>query len=127
MVKLKITFEKAGTVIVEFIDKNKRTREAILKAVPFESEANLWGEEVYFSTPVSVELEEPQEVVKVGDVAYWPPGKAICLFFGLTPISTSIDEIKPASPVNVFGKVVEGLENLRKVKDGEKVRVESIE
>lgn len=118
-----IKFENAGEVVVEFIDKNKKTQEAIIKALPFESEANLWGEEVYFSTPVSVDLESPQEVVKVGDVGYWPPGKAICLFFGLTPISTSINEIKPASPVNVFGRIVKGLDVLRKVREGEKIRV----
>ena len=118
-----IKFENAGEVVVEFIDKNKKTQEAIIKALPFESEANLWGEEVYFSTPVSVDLESPQEVVKVGDVGYWPPGKAICLFFGLTPISTSINEIKPASPVNVFGRIVKGLDVLRKVREGEKIKV----
>ena len=118
-----IKFENAGEVVVEFIDKNKKTQEAIIKALPFESEANLWGEEVYFSTPVSVDLESPQEVVKVGDVGYWPPGKAICLFFGLTPISTSINEIKPASPVNVFGRIVRGLDVLRKVREGEKIKV----
>lgn len=126
MVKLKITFEKAGTVIVELTGKNPRTVEAIVRALPFESTANLWGKEVYFTTPVSVELENPQETVNIGDVAYWPPGNALCLFFGPTPISKP-GEIRPASPVNVVGRVVSGLEILEKVKDGEKIRVEKLE
>ena len=126
MVKLKITFEKAGTVIVELTGKNPRTVEAIVRALPFESTANLWGKEVYFTTPVSVELENPQETVNIGDVAYWPPGNALCLFFGPTPISKP-GEIRPASPVNVVGRVVSGLEVLEKVEDGEKIRVEKLE
>ena len=100
--------------------------EAIVRALPFESTANLWGKEVYFTTPVNVELENPQETVNIGDVAYWPPGNALCLFFGPTPISKP-GEIRPASPVNVVGRVVSGLEVLEKVEDGEKIRVEKLE
>ncbi len=127
MTKLKIHFESIGDVIVDLIDKNPKTKEAFLKAVPFTSEAMRWGDEIYFSTPVRVSLEVSQETVDKGDVAYWPPGRALCIFFGPTPASTSPSEIKPASPVNVFGKIEGNIEKLKKVKDGEKVEVTLIE
>lgn len=126
-VKLKIIFpESIGEVLVEFIDKNPKTREAFIEAAPFESRVNTWGDEIYFSTPVKLGQENAQETVEKGDVAYWPPGNALCIFFGPTPVS-SPGEIRPASPVNVFGKVVGDLERLKKVRSGEKVRVEVVE
>jgi len=127
MVKLKLHFESIGDIIVKLIDKNPKTKEAFLKAIPFTSEAMRWGDEIYFSTPVRVGLEVSQEVVEKGDVAYWPPGRALCLFFGKTPASTSPNEIRPASPVNVFGKIEGDLEILKRVKDGEKVEVTLLE
>ena len=123
MTKLKIHFENVGDILVELIDKNQKTRDAFLKAVPFSSRAMRWGDEIYFSTPVRLSLEISQETVKRGDVAYWPPGRALCIFFGPTPVSISPELIKPASPVNVFGKVEGDLSKLKKVKDGEKVEV----
>lgn len=92
---------------------------------PFESWARRWGDEVYFETPAVAGEEGARELVSVGDVAYWPPGRALCLFFGPTPISKP-GEIRPASPVNVIGRVVEGLGVLRRVASGEKVRVEPL-
>ncbi len=103
-----------------------RTVEKILDSLPIESSANRWGDEVYFHTDVVVEVEEnSKEVVEVGDVAYWIPGRAICIFFGKTPISD--DKIRPASAVNVIGGVVSGMDDLRKVKDGDRVLVELLE
>ena len=69
-------------------------------------------------------LENSQEVVNEGDVAFWPPGSSICIFFGPTPASRSSDEIRPASPVNVFGKVVGDPKVFKKVRTGDKIRVE---
>ena len=124
MGKLKIIFpESIGVVEIELTGKNPKTVEAIKRATPFESRVHLWGDEIYFSTPARVGQEVGSEVVEKGDVAYWPPGDAICLFFGPTPVSRE-GEIRPASPVNVFGKVKGDLDRLRKVKNGEKVRVE---
>ncbi len=123
MRRIRLLFEQAGAVIVELTGKNPRTAEAILRALPFESRAMKWGEEVYFTTPVDVGEEEADEVVEVGAVAYWPPGKALCLFYGQTPISGP-GEVRPASPVNVIGRVVEGLSTLSRVREGERVRVE---
>jgi hypothetical protein len=87
---------------------------------------NTWGQEIYFSIPVTVELENGKEVVNAGDIGYWPPGKAFCIFFGPTPASRG-DEIRGASKVNVFGKVIGDLEILLRVEDGEKIFVERVE
>ncbi|MEM2876443.1 MAG: cyclophilin-like fold protein, partial [Candidatus Bathyarchaeia archaeon] len=85
--------------------------------------ANTWGEEIYFSIPVYLELEDSQETVEVGDIGYWPPGHAFCIFFGKTPASRG-SEIRPASAVNVFGKVVGDPKVFKKVKDGDTILIE---
>ncbi|HIH46645.1 MAG TPA: hypothetical protein HA292_06115 [Candidatus Nitrosotenuis sp.] len=83
------------------------TVSTFLQKLPFELKANVWGKEIYTEpAPFSAESENAKSVVKLYDVAFWPPGKALCLFYGPTPISTK-DEIKPYSPVNVIGRVVE--------------------
>jgi hypothetical protein len=95
--------------------------------LPLEAHANLWGEEIYFSIPVSVGPEaEARETVEVGDVGYWPPGNALCLFFGPTPASVD-DKPRAASPVTVVGNIVEGLESAKLVGSGETLRVEGVE
>ena len=63
-----------------------------------------WGDELYFTVPLDMGLEDPREIVEAGDIAYWPQGKALCLFFGPTPISKA-GEIRPASPVNLVAKI----------------------
>jgi len=123
--RLKLVFERAGSIVVELTGENPKTAEALKRVLPFESRARRWGDEVYFETPAVAEEEKTSELVNVGDVAYWPPGRAICLFYGPTPISEP-GEIRPASPVNVIGRVVEGVDMLRKVVSGERVRVESL-
>ena len=96
----------AGNIIAEASLINTSTADAIWNVLPLESKCNLWGDEIYFTVPVSHKLEkEACEIVEKGDLAYWPQGPAFCIFFGPTPISKG-DEIKPASAVNVFGKVV---------------------
>lgn len=76
---------------------------AIVEALPIEAGFNTWGDEIYFSIPVSAGLEHGQAVVKAGDIGYWPPGNAFCIFYGATPGSTA-DEIRPASPVTIIGR-----------------------
>ncbi|MCD6484753.1 MAG: hypothetical protein J7L47_06550 [Candidatus Odinarchaeota archaeon] len=122
--KIKIIFEK-GIEIQGILDSrlNPNTVNAVLKDLPFESTVNLWGEEIYFPIPTKVGLEKGQEYVDVGTIAYWPEGHSLCLFFGKTPVSTD-DRPKAYSPVNVIGKILDEITNLKKVKDGEKVRVE---
>ncbi len=102
-----------------------QTADLIWKSLPIESRISTWGEEIYFSIPLQAELEESaQEVVELGDMGYWPPGNAFCVFFGPTPNSRR-DEIRPASPVNVFGRVVGDPKALKGLKSGTAVRVEA--
>ncbi|HXI36827.1 MAG TPA: cyclophilin-like fold protein [Burkholderiales bacterium] len=99
------------------------TSKAILAKLPFESTAQTWGEEVYFSTPVSVKLEPgARQVVEPGTVCFWTQGDSIALPFGRTPISTD-HRPKLANPCNVLG-VLSDPSRLKGVKAGDKVRVE---
>ena len=121
--KIKIVTEVTGEVTAEILEeRNPKTAEAVWKALPVESRANRWGEEVYFSTPISISEENAVEVVEMGDVAFWPPGKAICIFFGPTPASQG-SEIRPASPVNVFAKIVGDPKIFSKIRDGDRIEV----
>jgi hypothetical protein len=72
---------------------------------------------------VDAKPEDTRELVSLGDIGYWPPGKAMCIFFGKTPISRG-DEIRPASPVNIIGKVEGELKLLKKMKDGEEITIQ---
>jgi len=118
---------KYGTLKAKIDEsKNPKTAKAVWQTLPIKARANRWGDEIYFTIPVEVEEENPQQEVEVGDIAYWPPGNAFCIFFGKTPVSTS-NKPKAYSPVNVFAKIVEGnIENLKQVKDGDEVRIEKI-
>jgi len=77
----------AGDITVEAQLNETQTAQAVWDALPIERAANTWGDEIYFSTPLTLELEAGQEVVEAGDLGYWPPGKALCVFFGPTPAS----------------------------------------
>ncbi len=116
---------KAGSVIVVAELYNTKTAEAIWQALPFSSKVNTWGDEIYFSIPLKMELEAGQEIVGFGDLGYWPPGNAFCIFFGPTPMS-SPDEIRAASAVDIFGKVVDDARVFKKVEDGEEIVVERV-
>src|ERR1700675_4038946 len=89
----------AGNVVAEARFNASRTAGAIWDALPIEAKAETWGDEVYFSIGLDGGEEAPQAVVEMGDLGYWPPGQAFCIFFGRTPASRG-DEIRPASPVN---------------------------
>jgi uncharacterized protein len=84
------------------------------------------GGEIYFSIPVTVASENGREVVNAGDIAYWPPGKAFCIFFGPTPVSHG-SEIRAVSAVNVFGKLAVDPKAFSNVRDGEKISVGKVE
>ena len=114
---------KAGQleVVAELNDTD--TAQAIWEALPIKGRANLWGDEIYFSIPVSVELEAGQELVNVGDLGYWPPGKGFCIFFGPTPMSEG-EQPRPASPVTVFGKVIGEATVFKSVASGTEITIE---
>lgn len=83
-----------------------KTVSAILQNLPFALKANVWGKEIYTDpAPISAKPENAKDLVQLYDVAFWPRGNAICLFYGPTPMSTG-DEIRPYSPVNVIGKII---------------------
>jgi hypothetical protein len=113
---------KLGQIEVAAELNETRTAGAIWEALPIEKTANLWGEEVYFAIPVKTELENGQEVVQIGDLAYWPPGAAFCLFFGKTPVSSD-GGIRPASAVTVVGKIISDVSVLKQAAAGDKVLI----
>jgi hypothetical protein len=109
--EIKVT---AGQVTVTATLNDSSSARLIADALPFDSVAQLWGDEVYFSTPVTTGEDNPQATVESGDVAYWPPGEALCLFFGQ----------QPYSPVNIVGRIDGNPSVLAAVRDGDAIRVE---
>ncbi len=96
------------SVTIELNDKfSPKTVNSFLDKLPFSLELYVWGDEIYTSSsPISISEENSKDLVTLNDVAYWPQGKAICLFYGPTPTSKN-NEISPASPVNIIGKIIE--------------------
>jgi len=119
--KIKI---KAGNTEADAILNNSPTAQKIWEALPIEAKGDTWGDEIYFPIPVKAPLEKTaQELVQVGDLGYWPSGNAFCIFFGPTPMSRG-DEVRPASAVNVIGKIAGNAKVFKKVPSGAKVRIE---
>jgi hypothetical protein len=113
----------AGSVNAEAVLDESATARAVWDALPLSVAGQTWGDEIYFSIPVTAKPESPRETVERGDLAYWPPGTAFCIFFGPTPMSQG-DEIRPASAVNVFGRLEGDPGIFKKVRSGTTVRVE---
>ena len=81
------------------------TADAVWEALPITGSVQTWGDEIYFAIPVDAATsDDSQETVERGAVAFWPPGQALCLFWGPTPMSRG-DEIRPTSAVNVIGQI----------------------
>ena len=111
----------ALTLDVELLDTP--TAQAISKVLPLSSSVMTWGDEVYFNIPVKAAREKnARDVVTAGEIAYWPDGPAIAIGFGRTPVSRG-DEIRLASPVNIFAKALGDVKSLEAVKAGTKVEV----
>ena len=123
MKRLKITMLSIGQRHAEFSDGAPQTAKAIREALPIESNVSRWVDEIYFAVPVQMRPENPKEVVNLGDLGYWPPGRALCVFFGPTPASRG-GEIRPASPVNVFGRLVDDPSVFKEARDGERIRLD---
>jgi hypothetical protein len=124
-------FDKKITITVEDIKmsaelNDSETARKIWEALPIEGSVNIWGDEIYFSISVNAGLENAKAVVSEGDLGYWPPGNAFCIFFGLTPASQG-DEIRPASPVNIFGKIIGDPKVFKKVSSGAIIIIEKSE
>jgi len=113
-----------GDLKIEAELNESTTAQLIWDALPIEGKNNLWGEEIYFAIPVKTGSEQgAREVMSAGDLGYWPPGQAFCIFFGPTPASRG-DEIRAASAVNVIGKVLSDPKVFLKAKDGAKITLE---
>ena len=119
-----ISISGGGTKVVARIGDSS-TADQIWEALPISASASTWGDEIYFRTPVQKDEQDAVESVDMGAVAYWPPGQAICLFFGPTPVSTG-DEIRPASPVNVVGSIEGDPTVLKSVSAGQQVVVDRV-
>ncbi len=117
---------RAGKVEAAAELNDTGTAQAIWQALPIKGRVNLWGDEIYFSIPLSLQLEAGQEVVNIGDLGYWPDGNAFCIFFGPTPVSQG-NEIRPASPVTVFGKVIGDAKIFKKAAAGTRIAITSWE
>ena len=99
----KIVLETEGKeIMIEF--NSSGTAAKIKDSLPISSITSKWGGEIYFSIPVETGIEDAIEVMEIGDVAYWPPGQAFCIFFGKTPASID-DKPRAASPVTIVGKI----------------------
>lgn len=124
-------FDKKITITVNDVKmsaelNDSETAQKIWKTLPIEGSVNTWGDEIYFSIAVNVGLENAKVVVSEGDLGYWPPGNAFCIFFGTTPVSRG-NEIRAASPVNIFGKIIGDPKVFKKVSSGAKIIIEKSE
>jgi len=116
--KVRFVIEGAGEAIGELARfLAPRTVEGLMRAMPIEGRAALWKEEVYFETSVKVGTEKEKTQVERGTIAYWPLGSAVCVFYGSS---------QPYGPVNVIGRVTEGLDSFRKVRQGSKILLERL-
>ena len=117
-IPVKMIIEKVGEAEGELIrHMAPRTVDTIVRALPVEGRAAIWKEEVYFEIPVKMGEEKAKPKVEKGDIAFWPMGSALCIFYG---------ESQPYSPVNIVGKVTKNLELFAKVKSGSVIRVERL-
>ena len=103
------------------------TAQEIWKKIPLEGRANTWGDEIYFEVPVVMDQEsDARAEVEVGELGYWPVGRAFCIFFGPTPVSTD-ERPRAYSPVNVIGRVRGDARLFKLVRDGDLVRIDRLE
>lgn len=115
-----------GSVVLDVIFDDTETAHAVYESLPLDSSFNVWGDEFYFDVPVTFDLDSTATTsVKVGDIGYWPPGKALAIFFGPTPMSTGDDPV-PASEVNIVGRIEGDAKLLKSVKAESSIKIERI-
>jgi uncharacterized protein len=109
-----------GEITADATLNDSKTASMIYDALPITGEVNLWGDEIYFDVDFPAEEENGKLTVELGDIALWLEGPALCIFLGKTPVSRG-NEIRPASVVNVIGKINNVSTLYRKLKGGEKI------
>ena len=114
---------KAGQIEITAELNETETARVIWDALPIKARGNRWGDAIYFSIPVTLGEENARAVVDVGDLAYWPAGNGFCIFFGPTPMSSGAEPV-PASPCNVFGKIIGDATILKQVPSGAEIIIE---
>jgi hypothetical protein len=103
-------------ILIRFL--SPRTVDAIVRLLPIEGRAAIWRSQISIEVPIKIGVEKPKETVKRGDLAYWPFGRAFCIF---------LDDMRPYSPVNLIGQITENMETFSRIKSGTKIRVEKID
>jgi hypothetical protein len=98
--------------MAELDERNPLISNTLFQMLPLEARTNLWGEEVYFEIPLEMADENPSPTAVAGDISYWAPGPAFCIFFGMT---------QPYSAVNHLGRIIDGLEIFKKVENGDRI------
>lgn len=117
---------RIADIILTATLRNTPTAQAILAALPIDSRAQTWGEEVYFSTPVSVELEpDARDVVQPGELAFWIEGSCIAIGFGPTPVSQG-DEIRLAARTNIWADTEDDVRQLKIIQAGAPIHIEAL-
>ena len=117
---------RIADIILTATLRNTPTAQAILAALPIDSRAQTWGEEVYFSTPVNVELEQDaRDVVQAGELAFWIEGSCIAIGFGPTPISRG-DEIRLAARTNIWADTEDDVRQLKIIQAGAPIHIEAL-
>lgn len=116
---VQVKIPNSSPIILELDDTNSpKTVNDFIEKLPFTVNLNVWGDEIYTSeSPINQTEENAKPLVQINDVAYWPTGKAICLFYGPTPIGNP-GEITPASPVNILGKIISPNKTILNSADG---------
>jgi len=118
---MKIIFKTSKVTLEGELNQTQTAKEIYLK-LPFESKVKTWGEELYFEIPLKLKPENSTLDVEIGDIAYWPEGSCLCIFFGRTPLSTTNKPI-PASEVNIVGKLKGSLSILKEIKSLDTITV----
>ena len=116
MLEKKVTIRCENITITAFLNESQTAR-SLWNALPIEGITQRWGDEIYFSIPVNDVERNAVDVVEIGNLAYWPPGNALCIFFGPTPVSLA-DECRAASPVNIIGKIEGDISPFRNIASG---------
>ena len=123
MRRLKMTI---GNVEIDAELFDTPTADAIWAALPFSAKAETWGKEVYFTTPVRTKLEpNAKDVIEPGDLAFWVEGSAIAIGFGPTPASRG-DEIRLVAPTNIWGRSLQDVKQLSRVRAGAQIHVQAL-
>ena len=111
-----------GQIDIKVQLNETKTAKEFFEILHISSKVNIWGDEIYFSIPLMADIENGIEEVDIGTIAFWPPGSALCIFFGKTPASQG-NKPQAASPVTIIGNIIntEIIKELKKVKSGEKI------